>query len=70
MPVQDVAAGPHSGCLPFTHVVLDFTGVEVVGQGFCDEVFRVYAHGHPTVAIEPVGMNEAVAYMIARARGR
>jgi hypothetical protein len=25
----------------FRHVTLDFSGVEVVGQGFCDEVFRV-----------------------------
>ena len=27
----------------FTHVTLDFSGVEVVGQGFCDEVFRIFA---------------------------
>jgi anti-sigma regulatory factor (Ser/Thr protein kinase) len=52
----------------FTHVTLDFTGVEVVGQGFCDEVFRVFARAHPEVALEPVGMNEAVAFMVARAR--
>mgnify|MGYP002813287972 FL=1 len=49
-------------------MVLDFSGVEVVGQGFCDEVFRVFAHRHPEVTLEPVGMNEAVAFMVARAQ--
>jgi STAS-like domain of unknown function (DUF4325) len=52
----------------FTHVTLDFSGVEIVGQGFCDEVCRVFARAHPQVTIEPVGMNEAVAFMVARAR--
>jgi anti-sigma regulatory factor (Ser/Thr protein kinase) len=52
----------------FTHVTLDFSGVEVVGQGFCDEVFRVFARRHPEIALEPVGMNDAVAFMVARAR--
>jgi anti-sigma regulatory factor (Ser/Thr protein kinase) len=52
----------------FEHAVLDFSGVEVVGQGFCDEIFRVFARAHPGVALEPVGMNEAVAFMIERAR--
>lgn len=52
----------------FTHATLDFSGVDVVGQGFCDEVFRVFAHQHPEVTLEPVGMNGAVAFMVARAR--
>jgi anti-sigma regulatory factor (Ser/Thr protein kinase) len=52
----------------FTHAVLDFAGVDVVGQGFCDEVFRIFARQHPEVTLEPVGMNDAVAFMIARAK--
>ncbi len=52
----------------FRHVTLDFSGVATVGQGFCDEVFRVFARAHPEVALEPVGANDAVAFMIARAR--
>ena len=54
----------------FTHVTLDFSGVEMVGQGFCDEVFRVFASRHPAVTIEPVGMNDPVAFMVGRARAR
>lgn len=52
----------------FSHVMLDFSGVDVVGQGFCDEVFRVFARRHPEIALEPVGMNDAVAFMVGRAR--
>jgi anti-sigma regulatory factor (Ser/Thr protein kinase) len=52
----------------FQHVTLDFSGVEVAGQGFCDEVFRVFARAHPKVTLEPVGMNDTVAFMVGRAR--
>jgi anti-sigma regulatory factor (Ser/Thr protein kinase) len=52
----------------FTHVTLDFSGVDAVGQGFCDEVFRVFARKHPAVTLEPVGMNDAVAFLVGRAR--
>jgi len=52
----------------FRHVVLDFRGVEEVGQGFADEVFRVWARSHPAVKIEPVGTSKPVAFMVERAR--
>ncbi len=52
----------------FRHATLDFAGVEVVGQGFCDEVFRVFGRAHPEVTLEPVGMNDTVAFMVGRAR--
>ncbi len=52
----------------FEQAVLDFSGVDVVGQGFCDEVFRIFARHHPEMKLEPVGMNDAVAFMIARAK--
>jgi anti-sigma regulatory factor (Ser/Thr protein kinase) len=52
----------------FRHVTFDFSGVEVVGQGFCDEIFRVFARAHPEVTLDPIGMNETVAFMVARAR--
>lgn len=52
----------------FRHVTIDFTGVELVGQGFCDEVFRVFAAAHPEVVLVPTGMNESVSFMVGRAR--
>lgn len=52
----------------FREIVLDFSGVEGVGQGFADEVFRVWAHDHPHVTIVPVHMNDSVRFMVERAR--
>jgi hypothetical protein len=52
----------------FREVVLDFGGVQMVGQGFADEVFRVWPRDHPDVRLLPVSMNDAVAFMVERAR--
>jgi len=54
----------------FRHVILDFAGVEAVGQGFADEVFRVWANDHPEIEITAENMAEPVAFMIDRARRR
>jgi anti-sigma regulatory factor (Ser/Thr protein kinase) len=56
------------GLEKFREVVLDFRGVEAIGQGFADEVFRVWARAHPDVLLTPVEMNDAVAFMLRRAR--
>jgi len=53
----------------FREVVLDFRGVEEVGQGFADEVFRVWAAAHPGTRLSTVNMNDVVATMIKRAGG-
>lgn len=52
----------------FTEVILDFEGVETVGQAFADQIFRVFANAHPEVHLVPIGMTEAVAQMVSRAR--
>lgn len=51
----------------FKTVMLDFDGVEVVGQGFADEVFRVFAREHPDVELIPVHTTPAVGQMVMRA---
>jgi len=53
----------------FRKVVLDFHGVEEVGQGFTDEVFRVWAAAHRTARLSADNMNRAVAFMVRRAGG-
>ena len=55
------------GLEKFREVVVDFEGVGLVGQGFADEVFRVWAHRHPEVALIPTGMSEPIAFMVERA---
>ncbi|MFM9059042.1 MAG: ATP-binding protein [Planctomycetaceae bacterium] len=57
-----------TGLERFRLVTVDFTGVDLVGQGFCDEVFRVFAAGHPGTALAPTGMSESVAFLVDRAR--
>lgn len=47
-------------------LVLDFAGVAMVGQGFADEVFRVWASAHPGVTLRPVAMNPSVELMVRR----
>ena len=54
----------------FREVVLDFRGVEGVGQGFADEIFRVWTTAHPSVSLKPVNMNETIEFMVERARRR
>lgn len=51
----------------FREVILDFDGVKFVGQGFADEVFRVWKSDHPDVELIPTGMSDAVAFMVERA---
>ena len=52
----------------FREVMLDFEGVDLIGQAFADEIFRVFAANHPNVHIMSVNTNRQTAAMIERAR--
>ena len=52
----------------FRVVELDFRNVARVGQGFADEVFRVFATSHPETDVIPVNAAPAVMAMIRHAR--
>ena len=54
----------------FSEIVLDFRDVKSVGQGFADEVFRVFARRHPTVKISTENTMPAVDAMIRHARSQ
>ncbi len=51
----------------FQHVEIDFSGIDEVGQGFVDELFRVWPKTHQQTKLVPVNANPAVASMIAKA---
>ncbi len=53
----------------FEEVILDFDDVEYIGQGFADELFRVYAGAHPEVILRPVNMSAEVKKMIYHISG-
>lgn len=54
----------------FDSVVLDFEGVQSVGQGFVDELFGVWSAEHPEVELEPVNMTADVEFMVRRGLSR
>ena len=47
----------------FEEVILDFTGVNWMGQGFAHQIFVVFANSHESVNIIPVNMSEDVTKM-------
>jgi len=51
----------------FKTIELDFQGIDTVGQGFADEIFRVWQVRHPESRIIPKNMNENVEFMVKRA---
>lgn len=45
-------------------IVLDFSGVRGIGQGFADELFRVWATQHPDANLVTINVNGPVQMMI------
>lgn len=44
----------------FKVVILDFKGVDTIGQAFADEIFRVFSSEHPDVKLVPVNATSEV----------
>lgn len=54
------------GLEKFNYITLDFSGVKLVGQGFADELFRVYASSHPGMTFNYINASDDVEFMIKR----
>jgi hypothetical protein len=54
----------------FDVVEVDFTGVTDAGQGFVDELLRVWPDFHPGKTVVPTNMNAAVEFMVQRGLSR
>jgi hypothetical protein len=50
----------------FDAVEVDFAGVTDVGQGFVDELLRVWPNAHPGKTVTPINTNPAVEFMVRR----
>jgi len=48
----------------FREVVLDFSGVKSLGQGFADEIFRVFRKSHPEIELKIENLSPKLAPMI------
>ena len=53
----------------FEEVVLDFDGIETIGQGFAHELFVVFRNEHSNTSLIPVNTSPSVQRMIAHVTG-
>ena len=47
----------------FEEVILDFDGIEWMGQGFAHQIFVIFQKAHPEMSIVPQNMNDSVESM-------
>ena len=47
----------------FSEAILDFDGIEWMGQGFAHQIFIVFKNAHPEISIVPQNMNDSVESM-------
>lgn len=52
------------GAEKFKHIIIDFKNTTRIGQGFADEIFRIFQQKHPQLTIETRNMNKAVEAMV------
>lgn len=57
-----------SGLEKYKKIIFDFAGIEVIGQAFADEIFRVFNILHPEIVLEPINMSDSVKLMVAHAQ--
>ncbi|MBQ3306157.1 DUF4325 domain-containing protein [Candidatus Saccharibacteria bacterium] len=57
-----------SGLEKFKQVTFDFKGVDLIGQGFADEIFRVFQIQYPEIVLEGANMNDTVRILVERAK--
>lgn len=54
----------------FEEIEIDFAGISEIGQGFADQLFRVWALENPSSRLVPINTNPAILAMIAAMRHR
>ncbi len=54
------------GLEKFRRIELDFKKIRGIGQGFADEIFRVFQSSHPKIKIQSLNTSKSVAFMIKR----
>lgn len=52
------------GVEQFKQVEFDCSGIDFMGQGFADEVFRVFQNKYPEIQLEVTNANETVLGMV------
>lgn len=57
-----------AGLARYKKIIFNFAGVEVIGQAFADEIFRVFNIEHPEIELEAINMSDSVKLMVEHAR--
>lgn len=54
----------------FKQVEFDFSDIEFMGQGFADEIFRVFQNAHRDIELIPIHASPAILGMIKHVQKR
>ncbi len=54
----------------FKHIMLDFGGINSIGQAFADEIFRVFDRNNPDIVISHLNINADIDRMIRRVKSK
>ena len=57
-----------SGLEKYQKIIFDFAGINLIGQAFADEIFRVFNISHPEIVLEPINMSPSVKLMVSHAQ--
>ena len=52
----------------FKKITLDFRDITSIGQGFADEIFRVWQKNHSGISIKSINTNQDIEFMIKRSK--
>lgn len=58
-----------AGLDKFSEIIFDYRGVQKVGQGFVDEIYRIWKNQHPSVAFRNINASAEVEFMLKRGGG-
>ena len=59
-----------AGAEDASSIIIDFARVGTIGQGFADEIFRIWARNHPEVELQIRNANAFIQMMVARSKAR
>jgi STAS-like domain of unknown function (DUF4325) len=52
----------------FETIILDYNHIEEIGQGFADEIYRVFNNKYPHIIVKNINMISDVEFMVERAK--
>ena len=52
----------------FKEITFDYKGIENIGQGFADQIYRVFQNENPEVILNNINTNKEIEFMINRSK--